>query len=183
MPIFVVLLVAVVAEIAVLVVLGQAIGVLPTLGLLVAGAVLGTWLLRREGRRTVAEFREAARLRRSPDREISDGVLIAASGLLIFLPGLLSDIAGLLLLFPPIRAVLRKRMLRAAERRSKQMQDRVWLHTQRVRRERGAAGSDVIDGEVISVTEDDEPTADAGPKLLPPQGSAQAERSDEQPRS
>ncbi|MDA3631115.1 FxsA family protein [Saccharopolyspora oryzae] len=183
MPIFVVLLIAVAAEIAVLVALGQVIGVLPTLGLLVAGAVLGAWLLRREGRRTMVEFREAARLRRSPDREISDGVLIAASGLLIILPGLLSDVAGLLLLFPPIRAVLRKRMLRAAERRSKQMQDQVWLHTQRVRRERGSAGSDVIDGEVVSVTEDDEPTADAGPKLLPPQRSAQAERSDEQPRS
>ncbi|RKT86819.1 UPF0716 protein FxsA [Saccharopolyspora antimicrobica] len=184
MPIFVVLLLSVVAEIAVLVALGQAIGVLATLGLLVAGAVLGAWLLRREGRRTMVEFREAARLRRSPDREISDGVLIAAAGLLIILPGLLSDVAGLLLLFPPIRAVLRKRMLRAAERRSKEMQDQVWLHTQRVRRERGAAapGSDVIDGEVVSVTEDDERVPDDGPRLLPPQRSAQAERSDEQRR-
>jgi UPF0716 protein FxsA len=160
-PILVVLLVAGVVEIGVLVALGQAIGVLPTLGLLVAAAVLGTWLLRREGRRTLREFREAARLRRSPDREISDGVLIAAAGILIILPGFVSDVAGLLLLLPPVRAVLRQ----------------MWLHSQRIYRQQGATapGSDVIDGEVVSVTEDDERNPDSDPQLLPPQRTAQAE--------
>ncbi|GAA4618059.1 FxsA family protein [Saccharopolyspora hordei] len=171
MPIFVVILLAVAAEIAVLVALGQAIGVLPTLGLLVAAAVLGGWLLRREGRRTLGELREAARSQRSPDREISDGVLIAAAGLLIILPGLISDVAGLLLLVPPIRSALRGRMLRAAERRSQQVQDQLWLHTQRAYRRRGATapGGDVIDGEVVSVTEEDADVPDGEPKSLPPQ--------------
>jgi UPF0716 protein FxsA len=183
-PILVLLLVAGVVEIAVLVALGQVIGVLPTIGLLLAAAVLGTWLLRREGRRTLQEFREAARQRRPPEKELSDGVLIAAGGILIILPGFVSDVLGLLCLLPPTRALLRKRMMRAAERRSKEMQDQVWLHAQRVQRSRGATapGSDVIDGEVVSVTDDDEPTPTGGPELLPPQRSSQAERPDEQPR-
>ncbi|GAA4868455.1 FxsA family protein [Saccharopolyspora cebuensis] len=223
MPILVMLLVAGVIEIGVLVGVGQAIGLLPTLGLLVLAAVLGTWLLRREGRRTLAEMRDAARARRPVDREMSDGVLIAAGGLLIILPGLVSDVAGLLFLFPPTRALVRKRMLRAAERRSKQMQDQLWLHAQRAQREgfggegfgrdgfgqagfgvprqggptgssgatgssrSAAGGSDVIDGEVVSVTEDDESGSGSGksgperseaPRVLPPDSSAQAGRSE-----
>ncbi|GAA0514197.1 FxsA family protein [Saccharopolyspora thermophila] len=184
MPILVVLLVAGVVEIAVLIALGTVIGLLPTLGLLVAAAALGTWLLRREGRRTLQEFRDAARQRRAPDRELSDGVLIAAGGLLIILPGFVSDICGLICLFPPTRALLRTRILRAAERRSQQVQDQMWLHVQRAHRDRGATapGSDVIDGEVVSVTEDDAAAPRSGPELLPPQRSAQAGYPDEQPR-
>ncbi len=165
-PLFVVLLVAVVAELAVLVAVGHAIGVLPTIGLLVAAAFLGSWLLRREGRRALGEFREAARTRRPPAHEMSDGVLIAAGGLLIIVPGFISDVCGLVCLFPPTRALLRKRMVRAAEKRSQAVQDQVWLHTQRVYREHGATapGDDVIDGEVVSVTEDDE-TGHSGPQL------------------
>jgi UPF0716 protein FxsA len=183
-PILVLLLVAGVVEIAVLVALGQLIGVLPTIGLLLAAAVLGSWLLRREGRRALLEFREAARQRRPPERELTDGVLIAAGGILIILPGFISDICGLLCLLPPTRAVLRNRMMRAAQRRSKEMQDQVWLAAQRAHRAQGStgSGSDVIDGEVVSVTEDDEHTPDSGPQQLPPQRSAQAERSSEQPR-
>ncbi|PKW18872.1 FxsA family protein [Saccharopolyspora spinosa] len=183
MQILALLLVAGVVELAVLVAIGQAIGVLPTIGLLVAAAVLGGWLLRWQGRRTLREFREATRQRRPPEKELSDGVLIAAAGILIILPGFLSDVAGLLCLLPPVRAVLRKRMLRAAERRSKAMQDQMWLHTQQAYRRQGATapGGDVIDGEVVSVTEDDEPAA-PGPELLPPQRSAQAERPDGRPR-
>ncbi|GAA2806934.1 FxsA family protein [Saccharopolyspora taberi] len=169
MPILVLLLVAAVVEISVLVVIGQAIGLLPTLGLLLAAAVLGTWLVRREGRRTLREVNDAFRAKRPPTRELADGVLIAAGGILIVLPGFVSDVLGLLCLFPPTRALLRGRLQRAAERRSRNVQDQVWLHAQRMQREQAAAGSgpangfrtpggDVIDGEVVSVDEDDEPS-------------------------
>lgn len=199
MPIFVVLLIAAVVEISVLVLVAQAIGVLPTLGLLVGGAILGTWLVRREGRRTLAEFREAAFTRRPAERELSDGVLIAGGGLLILLPGLVSDVAGLVFLFPPTRSVLRRRMMRSAERRAKTMRDRMWLHAQRAQRQGGvsfgtggaafggggstrdrgangaAGGGDVIDGEVVSVSEDDaeQQSGNSGsgtdqPNVLPP---------------
>ncbi|EQD84639.1 UPF0716 protein FxsA [Saccharopolyspora erythraea NRRL 2338] len=172
MPILVLLLVAAIVEISVLVAIGQVIGVWPTLGLLVVAAVLGSWLVRREGRRTLREINEAVRAKRPPTREFADGALIAVGGILIILPGFVSDVLGLLCLFPPTRALARRRMQRAAERRSQQMQDQVWLHTQRIRREQTAAGGGaaagfgsrsgaddgVIDGEVISVTEDDDPS-------------------------
>jgi UPF0716 protein FxsA len=170
-PLLVLILIAGVVELGVLVAIGQAIGVLPTIGLLLVAAVLGTWLLRHEGRRTVRAFQESVLQRRPPEREMTDGVLIAAGGFLIVLPGFVSDIAGLLLLLPPIRAVLRDRMLRRAEQRAAQAGERGFPHA------RGArfAGGDVIDGEVVSVTEDDE-DAPVAPQL-PRQTGPQQERS------
>ncbi|ASU79222.1 exlusion protein FxsA [Actinopolyspora erythraea] len=171
MPILILLLVGVAVEISVLVLVGQLIGVFPTIGLLLAGALVGSWLLRREGRRTLREFGEAARTRRPPEREISDGVLIGGGGLLIMVPGLLSDVVGLLVLLPPVRALLRTRMRRSAERQQQRMREHMvgfgpagfgpdtfaapGFGAARSGR-RGRDDEDVIDGEVVSVSEDDE---------------------------
>lgn len=150
-PLLVLLLVAGVLEISVLVALGQHIGVMATIGLLVLGGVVGTWLLRREGRRALQEFSEAARLRRPPTRELADGVLIVAGGALIILPGFISDVLGLLCLFPPTRALVRKRVERTAERRSQNLQEQMRVHAEGVYRQQRPSGSgDVIDGEVVS---------------------------------
>lgn len=181
MPVFVVLLVAGVVEISVLVLVGQAIGALPTIGLLIASAVLGAWLLRREGRRTLREFSEAARLRRPPERELSDGVLIALGGILILLPGLIGDVVGLLCLLPPTRAMLRRRLQRAAERRARTMQEQMRAQAQaqpgwsahHSRQASAGTDDDVIDGEVVSVEDDDEAGTGSGdgPNPLPPRSS------------
>lgn len=114
MPILLILLVAVIVEVTVLIAVGHAIGILATIGLLILGSVVGAVLLRREGTRTLAAFREAMRTRRPPHRELIDGVLIVAAGVLIVLPGFVSDILGLLLLLRPTRALVRRRMLRSA---------------------------------------------------------------------
>ncbi|RLK62334.1 FxsA family protein [Actinokineospora cianjurensis] len=116
MPILLIVLLAVAAEITVMVSVGSAIGVLPTIGLLIAATLLGGFLLRREGARTLAALREAVFLRRTPEREVVDGVLIAAAGVLVVLPGFISDVLALLLLLPPTRALLRNRIIRRAER-------------------------------------------------------------------
>ena len=113
----VVLLLYVVAEVAVVWAVSSAVGVLGTLGLLIAGAFLGSWLARREGARTARAFMTAARSGRSPVNEVTDGMLIGLGGLLIMVPGFLSDIAGLLMLLPPTRGVIRRAWLRRAERR------------------------------------------------------------------
>lgn len=183
MPILILLLVGAVVEISVLVLVGQLIGVLPTIGLLVGGALLGSWLLRREGRRTLSEFGEAARLRRPPDREISDGVLVAAGGVLILVPGLVSDLVGLVVLLPPVRGVLRERLRRSAERQSQRMQQRMQEQMRtfgapggfgppgadpRGFGERGFTSSDdVIDGEVVSVDEEDTSAGPSSGQELP----------------
>ena len=107
-----------VVEISVLVVVGQAIGLLATILLLVAASVVGMWLLRREGARTFAAFQEALRTRRVPHREMADGILIAAAGALILVPGFVSDLIALFLLFPPTRAIVTRRITRRTERQA-----------------------------------------------------------------
>lgn len=118
MPVLLVLLAAIVVELMVLVAVGHAIGVLATIGLLILASLVGAALLRREGARTLAAFVEALRTRRPPHQELLDGMLIAAAGVLIVLPGFVSDVLGLLLLLPPTRALVRRRILRSASGRT-----------------------------------------------------------------
>jgi UPF0716 protein FxsA len=114
MPVLLILLVATVVEVTVLVAVGHAIGVWATIGLLILASLVGAALLRREGIRTLVAFQEALRTRRPPHRELIDGMLIATAGVFIVLPGFVSDVLGLLLLLPPTRALVRRRMLHSA---------------------------------------------------------------------
>ncbi|TVT51609.1 FxsA family protein [Amycolatopsis rhizosphaerae] len=113
----VVLLLYVVAEVAAVWAVSSALGVLATLGLLLAGAFVGSWLARREGARAARAFMTTTRSGRAPVAEVTDGMLIGFGGLLIMVPGFVSDVVGLLLLLPPTRAVVRGLWLRRAERR------------------------------------------------------------------
>ncbi|MEU4803732.1 FxsA family protein [Actinosynnema sp. NPDC023587] len=144
MRVFAVVLIGLAVEITALVAAFGAWGFLPTLGLLVLGGVVGSVLMRREGARTMAAFSEALRNRRQPHQEIADGVLIAAAGFLILVPGFLSDVLGLFLLFPPTRRLFSKRIARRAEQREREM-------TLNLRYGRPpTAGGVVIDGGVVS---------------------------------
>ncbi|MGI5126448.1 FxsA family protein [Pseudonocardia sp. CA-107938] len=127
-----------VVEILALVALGSVIGVGWTLLVLLAGAVVGAWLARREGVRAAQALAEAVASRRVAHAELTDGLLVAAAGLLFIVPGLVTDLAGLLLLLPPTRALVRRRLVRAAEERAPV------LRTARIRE-----GSTVVDGEVV----------------------------------
>lgn len=111
------LLLYVIAEVAAVWAVSSVVGVFGTLGLLLAGAFLGSWLARREGARAARAFLATARAGRPAHNEVTDGMLIAFGGVLILVPGFLSDIAGLLLLLPPTRAIVRRAWLRRAERR------------------------------------------------------------------
>ena len=96
------------AELWVLIQVGQAIGVLPTILLLLADAVLGTWLFRSQGRKTWQAFRQALVERRLPAVEVADGALVVLGGALLLTPGFVTDVLGVLCLLPPTRAVLRR---------------------------------------------------------------------------
>jgi len=102
------LLVVPVVELYVLIQVGQAIGALPTVALLVVVSVLGAALLRREGARSWRAFRDATAGGRVPAREVADGALVLLAGALLLTPGFATDVVGLLLLVPPVRAVLRR---------------------------------------------------------------------------
>lgn len=110
MPLFllVAFIVVPLAELWVLIQVGQAIGVLPTVLLLLADAVLGTWLFRSQGRKTWQAFREALIERRLPAVEVADGALVVFGGALLLTPGFITDVLGVLCLLPPTRVVLRR---------------------------------------------------------------------------
>jgi len=109
LPLLVVLFVLVpIVEIAVIIQVGQAIGVTETLLLMVAVSVVGAWLVKREG---IGLWRRAQRQLDTgvvPGRELVDGMLIMLAGALLLTPGFVSDCLGVLLLLPPVRAGLRR---------------------------------------------------------------------------
>jgi len=105
------------AELYVIIQVGQAIGALPTIGLLLLDSLLGSWLLRAQGRTVWRRFREALALGRPPARETIDGALVILGGALMLAPGFITDAFGAVLLLPPTRAVVRRFLARNALRR------------------------------------------------------------------
>ena len=105
------LIVVPIAEISLIVAVGHQIGALPTVALLLASALAGSWLLRREGRRAWREVRAAAGSGRPPAMEAVSGALVLAGGLLMMLPGFATDLIGLLLILPPVRRVVARLVL------------------------------------------------------------------------
>jgi UPF0716 protein FxsA len=103
-------------EITVLVLVGQAVGFWGLLGVLVLSAVVGAWALRHEGRRSIVELGRAARSGRPAEAEVADGMYIALAGVLLVVPGLLSTVAALVLLVPPVRRALARRAAARAVR-------------------------------------------------------------------
>jgi UPF0716 protein FxsA len=96
-----------IAELYVIIKVGGAIGVLPTLAILIADALLGAFLLRHQGRAAWMRFNRALNEGRVPHREVLDGVLIVFGGALLLTPGFITDVFGLILLIPPTRAIVR----------------------------------------------------------------------------
>jgi UPF0716 protein FxsA len=108
-----VLLVALpIAELAVLVQVAGSIGVFETIGLLILVSIVGVWLAKRAGLGVIARMRETQARGEAPSRELADGALILLAAGLLVLPGFISDVVGILLLLPPVRAVVRTLVLR-----------------------------------------------------------------------
>jgi UPF0716 protein FxsA len=110
MPFLLVLIFIVVpiAELALLIQVGQLIGVWWTIAILIADSILGSLLMRSQGRAAWRRFNVGLQSGRPPAREVLDGVLVIFGGALLLTPGFISDILGLLLLLPPTRAVVRR---------------------------------------------------------------------------
>lgn len=113
----VVFIVVPIVELYVIIQIGGLIGVLPTLALLLADALLGSLLLRHQGRGAWRRFNQALAERRFPGREVADGLMIAIGGTLLLTPGFVTDIFGVLLLLPPTRAIARGLLRRYAAHR------------------------------------------------------------------
>lgn len=95
-------------EFVVLIAVGQTIGPGWTIGLLLLFVVIGSVLVRRESSRTWRALRTAVETGRMPGRELADASLVLVGGLLLVLPGFLSDLLGIFLILPFTRSVSRR---------------------------------------------------------------------------
>lgn len=148
------LLVAMVAlpfvEIYLIVQVGQLIGVWWTLAILVGEALLGAWLVRREGGRASKALNEAYASGRMPTGELADAAFVLVGGVLLVLPGFITDLIGLLFLLPFTRPLARKALAFFVARRL----SRLGLSTSYVRRD-----GTVIQGETV-------PDPEPGPVII-----------------
>ena len=103
-------------ELVLLLWLADHIGWLATVGIIVGTALLGAFELRREGLRCWRRFEETVHRGELPAEPLLDGLLILIAGALLLTPGVITDMVGFALLFPPgrawIRAYLRRRLAR-----------------------------------------------------------------------
>ncbi len=93
-------------EIAVLIKVGQTIGLWPTLALVIGAAILGGILLRNEGLGAVRRIANTVQQGQLPGRDIADVMMLGFAAVLLMLPGLLTDVVALALLLPPVRGAI-----------------------------------------------------------------------------
>jgi UPF0716 protein FxsA len=109
LPLLVLLLVAVpIFEVWLLIQVGQQIGVWPTVLILALEAVLGAWLMRREGGRAWTALNTSMATGRMPTTELTDGALVLVGGVLLMLPGFATDVIGFFCLLPFTRPLARR---------------------------------------------------------------------------
>lgn len=100
------------AEIACFIVIGRRIGLFATLSLVVLSAIAGVVLMRIQGFGVIARLRQSGQDGRAPGKEMLDAAMIMIAGILLLIPGFLTDILGLALFLPPVRTFLWNRLMR-----------------------------------------------------------------------
>jgi UPF0716 protein FxsA len=156
------------AELYVIIQVAGQIGIWWTIALLLADSIVGTMLMRSQGRAAWRRFNEATAEGRIPAREVADGALIILGGAFLLTPGFLTDIIGFLLLIPPTRAIFRRSIVGLFARRSPlgYVGMKTAPHAERVWRERRARrGPDAPPGDYVEGTATD---ADDEPPPPPP---------------
>jgi UPF0716 protein FxsA len=145
MPLLLIFLFIVVplAELYVIIQIGQLIGVWWTIALLLADSVLGSWLMRSQGRVAWRRFNAAIAEGRPPAREALDGVLVIFGGALLLTPGFITDVFGFIFLFPPTRVFVRRLLIR-----------RSFLRLMSVARPARGSRADDVDGHAVDIEPD-----------------------------
>ncbi|GAA3552740.1 hypothetical protein GCM10022197_04740 [Microlunatus spumicola] len=155
LALFVVLLIAIpIFEVYVLVQVGQRIGVVWTVLILVVEAVVGAWLTRREGGRAWRALEGAFRGGRVPTGELADAALVLVGGVLLMLPGFVTDVLGLFFLIPFTRPFARKVVAFFVARRLSRAGLVPGAHSPYGRTGTVVEGEVVPDGSTVTVTPD-----------------------------
>lgn len=149
-------------ELAVLIWVGGRIGVLPTIALVIATAVVGVALVRVQGLAALARAQAYLAANRFPAGEAFDGFFLLLAGAFLLMPGFITDTIGLLLLIPPLRRALGRLIWRGLLARGNV---RAWAAHYDF-----GADAVVIEGEFEEVHEDKHKKDDQGetPPVLPP---------------
>ena len=92
-----------IVELMLLIELGQAVGLLPTVALVMFTGVTGAWLARTEGMRVFFQFQKELASGRLPGQAMLDGISVLIGGAFLLTPGIMTDFVGFSLLFPPTR--------------------------------------------------------------------------------
>jgi UPF0716 protein FxsA len=108
----------VIAEMAVLILLGRTFGVFPTIAIVLGAGVLGAWVARWQAAQAALRARSSLAQGAVPTGDMADGLLIALAAVLLIVPGVITDVAGLVLLFPPTRAAIRRSFAAEFSRRT-----------------------------------------------------------------
>lgn len=128
-------------EIAAFVAVANSIGLGEAIVLAIAAGVLGLVILRQQGMVTLERARRAVERGEVPVAEVFDAIALLAAGVLLLLPGFLTDVLALLLILPPVRQALRR-----------------WLAARtRAAPQGGERRPPLIEGEFTEIDPDDEP--------------------------
>lgn len=140
-------------EIALFIQVGGAIGLWPTLGIVILTAVLGTWLVRSQGRMAMGQLRTSFSELNDPTEPLAHGAMILIAGALLLTPGFFTDAVGFALLMPPVRVAVYRYLAK-----------RIVVHEFQMGPDprtgpRGPGRGDVIDGDYEEVRRPRDPNA------------------------
>lgn len=144
-------------EIALFIQVGGAIGLWPTLAIVILTAVLGTVLVRAQGRLAMTQLRHSFSQLDDPSEPLAHGAMILFSGALLLTPGFFTDAVGFALLAPPVRVAVYRWLRARVTVSSFQMGAQSDMHGQRPRPRNPEPREDVIDGEYTEISEKKRP--------------------------
>lgn len=157
MYLFIAFLMVPIIEIALFIQVGDAIGLWPTLAIVVLTAVLGTWLVRTQGRMALGQLQASFSDLNDPTEPLAHGAMILVAGALLLTPGFFTDAIGFALLLPPVRMAVLRYL------RSKVKVAEFQMGAKSARPARPAYGpGDIIDGDFEEVEPDNNPGPPSG---------------------
>ncbi len=159
MPLLIAIILYPFVEIAGFIIVGRAIGLFPTLGLIMLTAVIGAILLRIQGFSVLQRLNQDVRDGGNPGRDLVHGGMIVLAGILLLIPGFVSDICGFLLFVPPFRDFVWKRMSRNMVVVSERSAGFSYTRREPPRREGPREGPKVVDLDADDFSHDPDPNS------------------------
>ncbi len=146
-------------EIALFIQVGGAIGLFPTLLIVVVTAVLGTWLVRNQGQLAMGQLRNSFKRLSDPTEPLAHGAMILFAGALLLTPGFFTDAVGFALLIPRVRiAVFNYLRTKITVAQFHMGQGPQGFHKPHGFHPQGGADGDTIDGDFHEVDPERKPS-------------------------